>query len=156
MYLCISPCETGASMVSRRHFIWQWKWHIRPIVDGSGLSLRVDSNASSSLSSLSRVRYLGIFICRGQLFTQRAVKSEWQIPGSHFFSIIWWSYSSRKYLKVVKTGFGAVCPSPQRAVLLITCPSFTSVSRSSDVALPSVTLFRIWSVCASPSRQGVH
>src|SRR5512133_2407165 len=95
-------------------------------------------------------------MCIGQLFSQSALNRLWQIPGSHFFSIMWWSYSSLKYLRVVRTGFGAVCPNPHKAVLFITFPRCSRVWISASVAFPSVNLLIILSVCARPSLQGVH
>jgi len=47
------------------------------------------------------------------------VKSLMQLFDGHLLSWIWDSYSSLKYLMVVKTGFGAVCPNPQSEPVLI-------------------------------------
>ena len=57
---------------------------------------------------------------------------------------------------VESTGLGEVCPSPQRAVSLMTCPRVDSVSRSFSVPHPCVILFNISSNLLFPMRQGVH
>ena len=65
-------------------------------------------------------------------------------------------YSSLKYFRVDKTGFGADLPSPQRELSFTTSANSSRVSKSSIVPLPSTILFKIASIFFVPSRQGVH
>src|SRR3712207_9282935 len=65
-------------------------------------------------------------------------------------------YSSWKLSMVDNTGFGEVCPNPQRAVSLITRPNVESISRSFSFPFPSVILFNISSRRLFPMRHGVH
>ncbi len=79
-----------------------------------------------------------------------------QTPAGHFRSRMWARYSSRKWLKLVRKGFGAVRPSPQSDVEAMTPDSRSSVRRSSSVPFPSVTRVSSSSIRFVPSRQGVH
>jgi len=61
-----------------------------------------------------------------------------QTPAGHRFSLIWASYSSLKYLIVLKTGLGAVWPSPHRDVEIIFLLKFSRNSISPSLPFPSV------------------
>ena len=50
-----------------------------------------------------------------------------QAPAGHFLSKICASYSSLNQRKVLRTGFGADCPSPHKEVDVMTCASFSMV-----------------------------
>src|SRR5665648_5327 len=102
----------------------------------------------------------------GQCFTQRVhplhLSVMWyfskllQTPAGQFLSTICAIYSSRKYFIVERIGFGADCPSPQREVSLMILPSVSSLSKSSNVPLPSVIFVRISSRRFVPTRQAVQ
>ncbi len=65
-------------------------------------------------------------------------------------------YSSRKAFIVLRTGFGALCPRPHRAVFCTTSAISYSSSRSSATAVPPVMRSKISSIRFVPSRQGTH
>src|SRR5699024_8035326 len=59
-----------------------------------------------------------------------------QTPAGHFLSLICAIYSSLKYLRVDKTGFGAVFPRPHNEPAFTTSASSSNLSKSSIVPLP--------------------
>src|SRR5665648_711940 len=77
-------------------------------------------------------------------------------PAGQVLSTIWAMYSSRKYFRVERIGLGALCPSPQRAVSLIIWQSFSILSKSSNVPVPSVILVKISCRRLVPTRQAVQ
>ena len=79
-----------------------------------------------------------------------------QTIAGHFLSLIWASYSSLKYLRVVRTGLGAVWPRPQRDISFTITARSSSILRSSIRPFPEEILSRIRSICFVPSRQGTH
>src|SRR5208337_4868497 len=79
-----------------------------------------------------------------------------QAFAGHFLSLICASYSSLKYLMVLKIGFGAVCPRPHRDVTLISLQSFSRSSRSPSLPRPFVILSSISRSLFVPILQGTH
>src|SRR3972149_6879169 len=69
---------------------------------------------------------------------------------------MWDRNSSRKYLSDVSTGFGAVCPRPQRAPPLMARASRSSLARSTTSPFPWEILSRMVARCLVPTRQGTH
>ena len=65
-------------------------------------------------------------------------------------------YSSLKYFSVERTGFAAVFPRPQSAVLETVFASSSSRSISSNLPVPPTILSRISSIRLVPSRHGTH
>src|SRR5574337_698667 len=84
------------------------------------------------------------------------VSSALQTFAGHFLSLICASYSSRKYLIVLRIGFGAVCPRPQSDVALIPALSFSSRSISLLLPWPFVIRSSVSSSRLVPTRQGTH
>jgi hypothetical protein len=66
----------------------------------------------------------------------------WHTPALQRCPRIWSSYSSLKYRKLVKTGFGAACPKPQGQSPLATSQALSRVSRSANSPRPSVINLR--------------
>ena len=69
---------------------------------------------------------------------------------------MWARYSSRKYRRVLNTGFAAVWPRPHRLVSVTIAAEFSSGLRSPRVASPLVILSSSrwsWTV---PTRHGTH
>ena len=66
------------------------------------------------------------------------------------------SYSPRKYRSVVRTGFGAVRPSPQMLPCVVRPARARSSSRSAGLPLPKQILSRISYIRVVPIRQNVH
>src|SRR5699024_9314869 len=79
-----------------------------------------------------------------------------QTPAGHLFSRIWASYSSRKYLIVVRIGLGALLPRLHNDASCTAWPIRSSSSMSPSLPLPSQISVRISSILRRPSRQGVH
>src|SRR4030042_3332887 len=73
-----------------------------------------------------------------------------------YFSLTCSSYSLRKYLIVVRTGFGAVLPSPQREPSITRFPSLSSFSISPSSPSPDVIFSSIWSIWYVPILQVGH
>ena len=112
--------------------------------------------ASSYRPSPTRERYPGTFWPNGQVLIHFALTRPSQTPASHRFSSIWSSYSWRKYLRVERTGLGAVCPRPHKADSIMNSDNSSSSSRSFNSPCPSVILSKISSMRPVPSLQGVH
>src|SRR3989339_275064 len=72
------------------------------------------------------------------------------------FSLIWASYSSRKYLRVDKNGLGALLPRAQREASTAVSASSSRSSISPSLPLPWVILVSILCIWRRPSRQGTH
>src|SRR3990170_691355 len=66
------------------------------------------------------------------------------------------TYSSRKYLIVVSTGLGEVCPRPQSDVSLICCERFSRSSMSPSRPSPFVIRVRMVRSVLFPILQGTH
>ena len=106
------------------------------LVDGAE---RADRDALAALGADRRVDHVHrlrspVIASTGQFFAQsvqpvhfsgsmQKSTSAVQLAAGQRLSLMWASYSSRKYLIVVSTGFGAVWPSPQRLASLIWPPS---------------------------------
>src|SRR5512135_745854 len=77
-----------------------------------------------------------------------------QTPALHHLSFMCDSYSSLKYLIVVSTGLGAVCPRPQRDAAMMSFARSWRVSMSSSLPLPSVMSVSISSRILVPTLHG--
>src|SRR4030067_1407776 len=77
-------------------------------------------------------------------------------PALQLLSFICSSYSSLKYLIMLNTGFGAVCPSPHRDAAFTVFPSSTRVAISFPFALPAIILCNISRSLFVPIRHGTH
>ncbi len=84
------------------------------------------------------------------------VSSAWHWWAGHRRFAMCASYSDRKYLRVVSTGFGAVWPRPHSELFLTRAARFSSFSTSPSSPLPSVMRTRISSIRLVPTRQNVH
>src|SRR4030042_3504048 len=73
-----------------------------------------------------------------------------------YFSLTCSSYSLRKYLIVVRTGLGAVLPSPQREPSCISFPSLSSLTISPYSPSPDVIFSSICSIWYVPILQVGH
>src|SRR5665647_3382105 len=120
----------GSSICPLLHLLSHGCVQTLPQTDGNGFSCRIRLYASLILPAAMSARYPGTFTFAGHAFSQGEIKSSEQTPALQCLYFICSSYSSLKYLIVLNTGFGAVCPSPQRAVSLIDSPSSTSSSTS--------------------------
>jgi hypothetical protein len=79
-----------------------------------------------------------------------------QFPAGHLWSVMCASYSSLKYRRVLRTGLGAVWPSPQRLASLIFLARSSSFWRSAGSPSQRVIRWRISSILSVPTRQKVH
>src|SRR5512139_2180768 len=77
-------------------------------------------------------------------------------PAGHRCSLMWASYSERKYRSVESTGFGAVCPRPHREAFLIEVAHLWRLSMSESLPFPSQILVKVSSIFRVPTRQGGH
>ena len=66
------------------------------------------------------------------------------------------SYSLLNDLSVLSTGWGAVCPNPQRLIVLIVLPSSSSLARSAACPRPSRIFSTSSCISRVPTRQGVQ
>ncbi len=147
---------TGSSSSPRRHLNSQGWLQIRPQIAGKGLRSRMVSTASSYSPAAIWATYLGMLMPTGQVCWQGDIIRLSQTAAGHFFSLMWASYSSRKYSMVESTGLGEVWPSPQSEHSLTVTAIASRVSMSASLPLPSVMRVRISSICLVPSRQEVH
>ena len=92
----------------------------------------------------------------GHALEQRALNIVEQTPASQYLSLMWASYSWRKWRMVESTGFGAVWPRPQSAVWLMDSPR--AMRRSMSPSSPSPWQMRstISSIRLVPTRHGGH
>jgi len=97
-----------------------------------------------------------MFTLAGQALEQGDLNIVAQTPASQYLSLMWASYSWRKWRMVLSTGLGAVWPSPQSAVSLIVSPR--AMRRSMSPSSPSPLQMRstISSIRFVPTRQGGH
>src|SRR4030065_404091 len=73
-----------------------------------------------------------------------------------YLSFICSSYSSRKYLIVVSTGFGALWPRPHREPFTTSFPRLSSFSISPSSPLPDVIFSSICNIWYVPILHGGH
>src|SRR5574337_1568322 len=91
--------------------------------------------------------------CSGRM---RKDPRPWHFFALQYLSLTCSSYSSRKYLIVESTGFGALLPSPQSEPETIILPIFSSFSMSPASPRPEVILSISSYICQVPTRQGGH
>src|SRR5574337_1095937 len=111
------------------------------------LSSTTASNAQACLHKPQRMQ------CSGRM---RKEPRPWQRWDRQYLSLTCSSYSSRKYLIVESTGFGALFPRPHREPDTTILPIFSSRSMSPFSPLPVVILSKSSYICHVPMRQGGH
>ena len=97
-----------------------------------------------------------MFMWSGHEFSHGDSARSSQTPARQRFATMWSSNSWRKWRSVVRTGFGALWPRPQREVSRTMRHSSSSETRSSWVAVPTVHRLRIRRALSRPTRQGTH
>src|SRR5512139_695301 len=95
-----------------------WGFFFSPVIAPAGHALR---HAPHPLHTSAMTEYL---------------RRSRQTFAGHFLSFMCASYSSLKYLSVLSTGFGAVCPRPQSDVALIPVLNFSSSLMSPSLPSP--------------------
>src|SRR4030065_733871 len=79
-----------------------------------------------------------------------------QTKAEHLLYLICSIYSSSKYFRVLKTGFGSVWPNPHMEASLIALASSSRTWRSSSLPSPRQILWSISNSSDDPSRQEAH
>ena len=97
-----------------------------------------------------------MFMLSGQVFSHGESCRAVQTPAAQRCSRMCCSYSRRKCLSVVSTGFGAVWPRPHRLASRTTWQSASSRSRSSSTPSPRQIFSSRLSICLVPTRHGGH
>src|SRR4030042_6327394 len=74
----------------------------------------------------------------------------------HLLYLICSIYPSSKYFRVLRTGFGSVCPNPHMEASMIAWDRSSRVLRSSSLPSPRQILLSMSSSSDDPSRQEAH
>src|SRR5574341_777441 len=111
---------------------------------------RSSTTASKAQACLHRPQRMQ---CSGRI---RNEPIPWHLFARQYLSFTCSSYSSRKYLMVESTGFGALLPRPQSEPATISLPICSSRSMSPFSPRPVVILSRSSYICQLPTRQGGH
>ena len=97
-----------------------------------------------------------MFMCSGHEFSQGESARSSHTPARQRLATMWSSNSCRKWRRLVRTGFGALWPSPQSEVSRTMRHSSSSAPMSSCVAVPSVKPLSILRALSRPTRHGTH